>query len=273
MSATLHPANRPYRWLADYYDRLFTFHADWFEAARESILGDVLPRVKSACDLCCGTGTTALALARRGIRMSGVDFSPRMVRQARAKARAAGVEFRVERADMRRFRVGEQVDLVLCEFDALNHVDRKQDLALVARAVARALRPGGWFFFDVNNRLAFEKVWPGTWFYDQPDLAMVMHGGYDSRRDRGWTECDWFIREGRRWRRQQERVEQVAWTETEMRRTLRAAGFSQIQAWDTTQFRPSIPAGARTFYLATKAGTFQPSTVITGGRPPRSRGR
>ncbi len=50
----------------------------------------------------------------------------------------------------------EPGDLVSCEFDALNHVPRKADLALVAKAVARALRPGGHFCFDVNNRLSFD---------------------------------------------------------------------------------------------------------------------
>jgi SAM-dependent methyltransferase len=49
--------------------------------------------------------------------------------------------------------------------DVLNHVPEKADLALVAKAVCRALRPGGYFYFDVNNRLAFEKLWPGTMWY------------------------------------------------------------------------------------------------------------
>ncbi len=72
---------------------------------------------------------------------------------------------------MRAFRLTEPVDLVLCEFDALNHIPRKPDLARVASAVARALRPGGHFYFDVNNRLAFETIWPGTWWVEDPDVA------------------------------------------------------------------------------------------------------
>jgi SAM-dependent methyltransferase len=149
-------ANRPYRWLAEYYDKLFTFHLPWFEAARQRVLGKILPRLESACDLACGTGTTALALAAKGIKMFAVDLSPAMCRIARRKARRARLPLGVLRADMRSFRLPEPVDLVLCEFDALNHVPRKADLARVARAVARALRPGGYFYFDVNNHLAFE---------------------------------------------------------------------------------------------------------------------
>ncbi len=253
--------NRPYRWLAEYYDQLFTFHLPWFEKARQTILGRILPKVESACDLACGTGTTALELARRGIRMYGVDLSPIMCRLAREKARPHGLPLRVIHADMRNFRLPEPVDLVLCEFDALNHVPKKTDLSRVARAVARALRPNGHFYFDVNNRLAFEVVWPGAWFIEKPGVALVMHGRYERERERGVSDVEWFLREGNLWRRHHEHIEQVAWTAAEMRQTLRAAGFDRITAHDATPFfvgDPRIRPGCRTFYLArrTQASNF-----------------
>ena len=126
----------------------------------------------------------------------------------------------------------QPVDLILCEFDALNHAPDKQDLARVAHAVSRALRPSGYFYFDVNNRLAFEVVWPGAWFTESPGVALVMHGGYD----RGITDIEWFLREDAMWRRHHEHIEQVAWTPAEMRRTLRAAGFDRIRAFYAVPF-------------------------------------
>ena len=247
--------NRTYKWLAEYYDQFFTFHLPQFEAARQRVLGDILPHVGSACDLACGTGTTALLLADRGIKMFGVDLSPVMCRLARRKAHRARLPLRIFRADMRDFRLPEQVGLVLCEFDALNHVARKTDLKRVALAVARALQPGGYFFFDVNNRRAFEKIWPGSSWVEQPGVVLLMHGGYDRERERGWTSVEWFLREGKLWRRHRERVEQVAWTSAEIRRTLRDAGFDRVRAWDATLFRDDtkISPGCRTFYLARKA--------------------
>ena len=247
--------NRPYKWLAKYYDQFFTFHLPGFEAARRRVLGDILPRLESACDLACGTGSTALLLAGRGIKMFGVDLSPVMCRLARQKAHRARLPLRILRADMRDFRLPEQVGLVLCEFDALNHVPRKTDLRRVARAVSRALRPGGYFFFDVNNRRAFEKIWPGSSWMEQPGVVLLMHGGYDRERDRGWINAEWFLRIGKLWRRHRERIEQVAWTSAEIRRTLRDAGFDRVQAWDARLFSrmPNISPGCRTFYLARKA--------------------
>ncbi len=200
------PAGSPYRLLAEYYDRLFGFGIPWSESARAKLLGHILPRVKAACDLACGTGTTAVALARSGIKMYAVDLSPTMCRLARQKGEKAGVFLRVLRADMRAFKLPEPVDLILCEFDAINHVPRTADLGLVAASAARALRPGGYFYFDVNTRLAFKTLWPRAWWIEQPDFALVLHGGYDRARDKAWTNAEWFFREGRHWRRRKERI-------------------------------------------------------------------
>jgi len=127
-------SNRPYRLLAQYYDPLFAPYSAWSRRVRRRLLGDILPRVRSACDVCCGTGTTALEFASRGIKVYALDLSPTMCRLARAKARRAGAPVTVTRGDVRTFRLPQPVDLITCEFDAVNHVPQKSDLARVAQA-------------------------------------------------------------------------------------------------------------------------------------------
>jgi SAM-dependent methyltransferase len=246
---------RPYKLLARYYDQMFAAYVSWSRRTRRRLLGEILPRMRSACDVCCGTGTTALELARQGIKVYAVDLSPTMCRLARAKVRRAGAPVTVIRGDMRTFQLPEQVDLITCEFDALNHVPRKGDLIRVAKAAARALRPGGYFYFDVNNRLHLEKNWPSTWWLEKPGVVMVMRGSYDRRRAKGCEDVEWFIRKAGGWRRFRERVEEVWWTGSEVRQALRAAGFRRIQTWDASLFargNPYLRAGCRTFYLARK---------------------
>jgi SAM-dependent methyltransferase len=253
---------RPYRWLAQYYDQIFARPRSPLDEARRHVLDPILPQVASACDLACGTGATALALASKGIKMFGVDISPAMCRLAREKADRAGLSLRVLRADMRRFRLPEPVDLITCEFDALNHVPHKADLRAVATRVARALRPGGYFYFDVNNRLAFERYWPGTLWVEKPGVAVVMLRGYDRRRERAWIDVEWFFRDGSCWRRRRERVEEVCWTSAEIRDALQRAGFAHLRKWDATPFFKSDPLykshplmcpGCRTIYLARRS--------------------
>lgn len=246
--------NKPYHWLAEHYDTFFDFHREWFQSARNRILTRVWPKLDSACDLACGTGTVALTLAARGLRTYAVDLSPRMCRLARAKARTAGASMHVIQADMREFQLPQQVGLVLCNGDAVNHLPRGADLALVAAAVARSLRPGGHFFFDVNNWKAFEKIWPQTVLLEAPGVAAIMRGSFDRARRRGVSETDWFLkdRNSTAWRRRSERFEEICWTPREIRDVLRGAGFQTVRAFDSSRYAAEglTKPGCRTFYLA-----------------------
>ncbi len=56
------------------------------EAWRSLLLEHLPPAPATVADLGCGTGTLALLLAEEGYAVDGVDFSPEMVRLARAKA-------------------------------------------------------------------------------------------------------------------------------------------------------------------------------------------
>ena len=246
-------ASTKYRWLAHYYDHLFEFRRP-FTLARKCVLGPVMPRVHSACDLACGTGTYALEMAAKGVTTYAVDLSPDMCRIARSKVRKAKLPVHVIEADMRTFRLPQKVDLVTCEFDAINHVPRKQDLARVLRAVARALQPGGYFSFDLNNRLAFEQIWPQNWFIDKDPVAIIVHGDHFPGTDKAWSDVEIFVRKGKTWTRHFDRVEEVCWSAQQVEETLDAAGFEDVRAWDAAPFFDDefTPPGNRTFWRARK---------------------
>lgn len=245
-----------YRWLAQYYDELFQPFRPPIDAARKRVLARILPSVETACELACGTGTTALVLARKGIKVYAVDLAPLMCRLTREKAHRVGLRVRVLRADMRRFRLPEPVDLITCEYDAINHLPRTADLRLVAKAAERALRPGGHFFFDVNNSRGFERYWSGTVWIEKPGVAVVMRNGHNRHADRAWSEIEWFVRKGRCWQRHHERVEEVCWDPDEIRDTFRKTGFDQLRRWDAAPFwrNSRVGPGCRTIYLMRKHG-------------------
>jgi len=248
-----------YSVLARYYDVFFTGHRKWYGLAREALLGKALTKAKSACDVACGTGSTAITLAGQGLRMFAVDLSSAMCDLARLNAKKARAPVQVLHADMRSFRLPEKVDAVLCEFDAVNHVPHKSDLKLVAQSASRALAPGGHFYFDVNTRRVFQEQWPRPYYAEQGNVMLMMQGGYDAQNDKGWMLANCFVRDGRRWRRLRERIEQVCWTPAEIRQTLREAGFDKIRSVDAGELEfegvglPGFPKGLITFYVAQKA--------------------
>jgi SAM-dependent methyltransferase len=165
---------------------------------------------------------------------------------------------------MRSFRLPEPVDLVVCEGDALNHVPHRRDLSKVLKAVARALRPGGRFFLDVNNLPGFQRFWKGVVWCETAHVILVMRNGNDRKAGKAWSDIEWFIREGELWRRRSERVEEICWEPGVIPRTLKDVGFDQVRELDATPFfRPVrnaniaedslIGPGCRSFYVARKS--------------------
>jgi SAM-dependent methyltransferase len=118
---------------------------------------------KSILDLGCGTGNHALPLAQRGHRVTGVDRSPGMLAQARAKAAALPLEHApvfIE-GDVCRFDLGQHFDVALMMFMVLGYQFENADLVAALAGLRRHLAPGGLFVFDVWNGLAVLAQRPG----------------------------------------------------------------------------------------------------------------
>jgi demethylmenaquinone methyltransferase/2-methoxy-6-polyprenyl-1,4-benzoquinol methylase len=87
-------------------------------------------------DACCGTGDLAIAAARAGGRVTGLDFSERMLERARRKA------------PQLEWRSGDLLSLPFADgsFDAATvgfGVRNAEDLDRALRQLRRVLRPGG----------------------------------------------------------------------------------------------------------------------------------
>jgi SAM-dependent methyltransferase len=126
--------------------------AGLFAAAPADLLVAVarrLPRRGRALELAMGEGQNAVFLARRGLRVTGLDVSPVAVGRARARARAAGVPLAARVRDLRGARLRRGFyDLVTC----FHYLDR----ALFS-AMARALRPGGVLVVEIATVRNLER--------------------------------------------------------------------------------------------------------------------
>jgi SAM-dependent methyltransferase len=145
-------------------------------------------------DVGCGPGRHALALARRGISVHGVDLSPDFIDLARASAAAEDLPATFEVQDVRELAFDSEFDAVIClcqgGFGLLggNH---EED---VIGRIGRAAKPGGAVALS-----AFSAVFAIRWLEDGEEFnpsTGVLHELANVRNPEGqeqvfdlWTTC------------------------------------------------------------------------------------
>ncbi len=91
-------------------------------------------------DVACGNGNAALAAARSGTRVLGIDYVPELLEGGRARAVAEGLDVEFRLGDVEALPVEDaSFDAVLSVFGAMFAPDHQR----AADEIIRAARPGG----------------------------------------------------------------------------------------------------------------------------------
>lgn len=144
------PSGEVFGVYANFYDALY---ADKDYEAECDYVVDVLAArgvtaPASLLDLGCGTGGHIIPMAGRGFEVAGVDRSPEMAEQARAKAREAGVPIDVHVGDVRNADLGRTFDAVTSMFAVVSYQLENADVLAMFETARRHLASGGVFVFD-----------------------------------------------------------------------------------------------------------------------------
>jgi SAM-dependent methyltransferase len=109
-------------------------------------------------ELAIGNGRVAIPVAHAtGRPVIGIDTSPAMLAQARARAEEASVELDLREGDMRDLMLAEPAALIYCPYRALLHLPTWADRRRTFERVAFSLRPGGrfaWNAFAFDHQIA-----------------------------------------------------------------------------------------------------------------------
>jgi SAM-dependent methyltransferase len=133
----------------------------------------------------CGTGTEALALARRGYSLLATDAAEGMVEVVRSKlARAEPMRGRVEARLLPLEQLGSLKSEVGAHtfdgaYSSLGALNCTPDLEPVAEALAKLVKPGGYVVISLLNRVC---LWETAWYatHLRPRLAVRRWGGQAS---------------------------------------------------------------------------------------------
>ena len=107
--------------------------------------------VGRAIDLGCGTGTNAINMANWGWQVTGIDFVPAAINQARQKARFAGVNIDLQVGDVTKLDgIDGNFDFAL-DLGCFHSLKEKERPAYLLQ-LERVLKPGAtWFLYAFLN--------------------------------------------------------------------------------------------------------------------------
>jgi len=158
--------------IAPVYDAMNRIMTVGLDARWRRLAAEVVSPGDRVLDACCGTGDLALAAARRGGTVTGLDFSERMLERARAKAPA--LEW-------------VQGDLLALSFDPESFdaatvgfgVRNVADLDAGLRELRRVLHPGGRLaMLEITRPRGPLALFYRLWFdVLVPALGKVLPGG------------------------------------------------------------------------------------------------
>jgi len=181
---------------------------DYFESGRENVRREILtdmgnicqgkdPKQMTVLEIGCGSGRITRALAEVFGQVYAVDISGEMIRQARETLRDTpnAHVFQNNGSDLRA--LGEiQADFAF-SYIVFQHIPSREVIYSYTREVARLLRPGGLFKFQVQGDATLltspEDTWLGVPFSDADALGMAEACGFEPRYRHGaGTQYFWL---------------------------------------------------------------------------------
>jgi len=223
-------------------------------------LGSVSPQPGAplrVLDAACGTGQHVIALAKKGLDVTGADLSSEMIAVARTNATAADLDLRFEPVGFGSlagtFGAGS-FNAILCLGNSLPHLLTPADLAHALTDFANCLTPGGILILQNRNFdavLASRSRWMEPETHAEGNREWVFQRFYD-------FEPDGLIRfnivtltreAGKDWHASLTATHLRPQTHAELTTALTAAGFSNVHAYGSLSGDEFIPAGSGNLVL------------------------
>ncbi|MBQ0105373.1 MAG: class I SAM-dependent methyltransferase [Armatimonadetes bacterium] len=237
--------------ITEYYDRLMHGVAyDYWVSYLENLLETYDFYPKTILDVCCGTGTVANILNRKGYELTGFDLSHGMIREA--KKNYPEIDFYVQNA--KNFRIDKTFDLAISLFDSLNYITDKSELQSAFEQVLKHLNHNGMFIFDVNTEYALSNN-----LFAQINLNPESNPQYIWEPD--WDENTKICTVNMQFICKNENGEEEKFTETHIQRAygiqelnymLIQAGFDVLNIYSAYRFSKPTKRSDRVFYICRK---------------------
>ena len=259
------PSVNPYDLFAKYYDQL---HYNDFSLNTIHYIDDILAKLgftllemdsltgfmgTQILDVGCGTGTLSLWLGEQGYDVTAIDLSKGMIQSAKQKAKKANLDIHFQNTDIRKLKFTSLFDLALSIFDTMNHLTKYTDLQKAMKNIHKALKPKGYFLFDMITPYELLTQWNhGIRYENNGNVSLLLHSNYHRKNRLAEISGKFVVRNGKRILTHTRQFYNKAYTRKEINSILRHSGFKLIHAYDCFTFNLPDRKSNRIFYITQK---------------------
>lgn len=205
-------------------------------------------------DLACGIGRHAIGIAKRGYRVTGLDFNARYLEIAAEAARAAGLEAEWVSGDMRELAYDREFDAVYSYFTSFGYFSDVENERVLAN-LARALKPGGRFLIEMTNRdWILTHPRQRTWTQRDDGALLMEETSLDLRTSRVTTRQT-LIEPAGGGARVQKEYDLRVYTCAELVAMFARHGLEVREVWGGAEREPYSTESRRLILLATREAT------------------
>lgn len=185
-----------YGFFAEFYDRYMAHvdYGEWIDMILSWAKRFMHSTPKVVLEMACGTANISEQLVFKGMEVDGFDNSPFMLYEANKKSFKPNLYLASLNDAPRK---ENHYELVLCIFDSINYLLKKEEVKKALHNAWLALQPGGLFVFDIstiyNSRNNFCDEINNHQF---EDATIVQHAYFDEVRLRQRSFLSLYRRRG-----------------------------------------------------------------------------
>ena len=242
---------------AEYYDLLMMEDISYEQVADfiENIFTeyDVSPQL--VADLACGTGNITIPMSKRGYEMIGIDKSVQMLEVARNKASSENQDILFLNQSISKLDLFGTCDAFLCMIDGINYIINPKSFENMLKKISTCfINPDGIFIFDISSFYKLSHtISDNIFIHDGDDIFYSWENKYYKEKQLSMMYLNFFVKEKNKgYRRFCERHLQRAYTEEEIMKALKKAGFSDIKTYDGFNFKKPTKKSERITFACRK---------------------
>ncbi|MCX7951034.1 MAG: class I SAM-dependent methyltransferase [Clostridiales bacterium] len=227
------------------YNQWTNFLVEYFKTEKKEL------KYKKCLELGCGTGNMTVNLKKLGMDVTALDSSDDMLTKAEEKLRQLRYKVNFLKQDIRSFILNRKYEYIFSFCDCFNYILKEEDLKKSFINVYNHLDDNGYFVFDISTEYKLKEViGEKTFTLNQEDVCYIWDNYIKD--DIIEMYITFFVKEGKLYRRFDERHIQSMHKVYKLEQILKAVGFKEVYIFDDYNLKPYNDKSMRAVFIAKK---------------------